>query len=98
MPQCHSTNVELMTLADHQNLPDGTLLHTEFQLAGKGQRGNIWESERGKNLLFSILFNRPAIPVSKQFIIGFAACLAVFDALTPFCNGVLKVKWPNDIY
>ena len=46
---------------------------TGFQTAGRGQAGNGWESEREKNLLFSVLLRKPQVPVEKQFLI----CLLV---------------------
>ena len=50
-----STNNLLKELSLKEKLPEGYLVYTDFQTAGKGQPGNSWESENGKNLLFSIL-------------------------------------------
>lgn len=56
-----STNVLLQEMTRSEELPEGFLLYTDFQTAGKGQPGNAWESESGKNLLFSILLYPHAI-------------------------------------
>jgi len=96
--QAASTNTSLGRLAD--TLPGGTVLYTPCQTAGRGQRGNSWESEPGKNLAFSILLKQPPVAARDQFAISEAASLAVVEALTAATNNseVFTVKWPNDIY
>lgn len=70
---------------------------TDYQAAGKGQGTNSWESERGKNLLFSIFYHPEAIPANRQFVISMAISLAIADALGEQIGDV-SIKWPNDIY
>ena len=70
---------------------------TDFQTAGKGQGTNSWESERGKNLLFSILYHPEGISANRQFVISMAISLAIADALGEQIGDV-SIKWPNDIY
>lgn len=70
---------------------------TEFQSSGRGQGTNTWESERGKNLLFSILCHPAWIPITSQFILSEAIALAIRDALAVY-NDHFTIKWPNDIY
>lgn len=74
-----------------------TLVYTGFQTAGRGQRGNTWESEKGKNLTFSILIKPKGLPASEQFLISEISSLAVRDLLMRHCTDIL-IKWPNDIY
>lgn len=69
----------------------------DYQTAGKGQGTNSWESERGKNLLFSIFYHPEAIPANRQFVISMAISLAIADALGEQIGDV-SIKWPNDIY
>ncbi|MBP5409401.1 MAG: biotin--[acetyl-CoA-carboxylase] ligase [Prevotella sp.] len=69
----------------------------DYQTAGKGQGTNSWESERGKNLLFSILYHPQDIPANRQFVISMAISLAIADALGEQIGDV-SIKWPNDIY
>ena len=73
-----------------------------FQTAGRGQKGNSWESEAGKNLLFSILAHPNNIKVQEQFYISQAIALAVSDsvmaAVGPQYAGDVSVKWSNDVY
>jgi len=51
-------------------LPEKFLVRTDFQMAGKGQSGNSWESEAGKNLLFSMALYPSQIAIEEQFIIS----------------------------
>ena len=69
----------------------------DYQTAGRGCRTNKWESERGKNLLFSILIHPVEVPVMRQFHISMAISMAIFDALEQYIGDV-SIKWPNDIY
>lgn len=69
----------------------------DFQTAGRGCGTNHWESERGKNLLFSVLFHPTNVPAASQFILSMANALALKEALDDYVNGI-KIKWPNDLY
>ena len=69
----------------------------DYQTAGKGQGTNRWESERDKNLLFSILYHPLHIQANRQFTISMAISLAIVDALEQQIGDVC-IKWPNDIY
>lgn len=74
-----------------------TCVWADRQTHGRGQRGNIWESEAGANITMSVLVLPHDFPAAAQFCISEAAALAVVDALARF--GIeAKVKWPNDIY
>ncbi len=95
--QTQSTNQLLWEMIRSQSLPEGFVVRTDFQNAGKGQIGNSWESELGKNLLFSVLLNPLHIPVDEQFRISQLVSLAVKKTLDEYCDGI-SVKWPNDIY
>lgn len=74
-----------------------TVVVAEYQTAGRGCGTNSWESERGKNLTFSVLIRPEGIPARRQFHISMAVSLAVCEALGQQI-GDLSIKWPNDIY
>lgn len=69
----------------------------EKQTSGRGQRGNSWESEPGKNLTFSIVLYPHHIPASRQFALSQIISLGIIDILQKFGPG-FSIKWPNDIY
>lgn len=73
-----------------------TLVTAEYQNHGRGATGG-WQSERGKNLLFSLLTHPTLLPATQMFRLSVAACLAVCRALNRFAAGC-TIKWPNDIY
>lgn len=95
LAQAKSTNSYMMAVA--ATLPGGTVIYTPRQTAGRGQKGNSWESEDGKNLAFSYLLKQPAIEAKQQFYISEAVSLAVLDFLSRYTPHV-AIKWPNDIY
>lgn len=97
MPECHSTNAQALTLL--QNTPqvaEGTVIVTDNQTAGRGQRGNTWESEAGKNLTFSIILKPVFLHPKDQFKLNMAISLGLYDYLTSQVTDV-KIKWPNDM-
>ena len=97
-----STNTYLRELNGGDPDYDYEVAVADFQTAGRGQKGNTWESEQGKNLLFSILAHPKGIKVQEQFYISEAIALAVSDAVMaaagPEYAADFSVKWSNDIY
>ena len=76
-------------------------LYTGFQTAGKGQSGNGWESEEGKNLLCSILIDPQKVKDKRPFYLNVAVSVAVHRMVNSqfsILNSQLTIKWPNDIY
>lgn len=76
---------------------DSVVAIADYQTAGRGCGTNHWESERGKNLLFSMLLHPRNIPANRQFAISMQVSLAICEALGERI-GDLSIKWPNDIY
>lgn len=95
-PACASTNTVAMQLVHENKLQEGSVVITDHQTAGRGQRDNHWEAAPGQNLTFSVVFY-PGLPVSLQFYLNIIASLAVTDALYFSISKLFKVKWPNDI-
>lgn len=92
-----STNSYASGLIRGGQVSEGTVVYTNFQSAGRGQKGNRWESEDGKNLLFSIILYPSMVSPADQFIISIFISLGICDFLNPLVPGC-RVKWPNDIY
>ena len=89
---------EAAALWQNRGISDFAVVTAGHQTAGRGQRGNTWNSNAGENLLFSILV-RPGetLEVSKQFLLSQAVALSIHDAMK--CYGIdTLLKWPNDIY
>ena len=80
-----------------QDAPHGAVWAAAFQSAGRGQQDNRWESEAGKNLLFSILLHPVRFKAEAQFLLSQAVSLGVCMYLRG--EGLpAQIKWPNDIY
>ncbi len=95
--QTESTNALIRKRLTTEVLPEMFVLQTNFQSIGKGQQGNSWESEVGKNLLFSLLLKPTHIAIDKQFIVSQMISLAIKKVLDQYAKG-FSIKWPNDIY
>lgn len=92
-----STNSHAAWLLRKGKVQDGTVVHTLYQTAGRGQADNKWESESGKNLLISIIIFPNFIRAERQFTISKMISLGIRDYLVSLCSDV-TIKWPNDIY
>ena len=91
--QTNSTNT---WLKEH---PDCEVVWTSWQTAGRGQAGNSWESEAGKNVLFSMRLTKPQVAVNKQFALTMMTSIAVWNVVKVLLpNEDVTIKWPNDIY
>lgn len=100
-----STNNYLKTNASRLQ-DDVTLVTADFQTSGRGQRGNSWESEEGKNVVYSLLIHPSYLKPSKMFAISEVSALSICYALNDVVSqmsadtepGCFSIKWPNDIY
>ncbi|MGB0887533.1 MAG: biotin--[acetyl-CoA-carboxylase] ligase [Vicingaceae bacterium] len=98
LKEVDSTNSYLKNLLSlSSNEVEGLVVVAENQVAGRGQQGSVWESEAGKNLTFSI-FLKPNVLIQNQFLISKVISLGIIEFLTDLGLGMLKIKWPNDIY
>ncbi len=91
---------QYIPVGDSQQQPARDMRIGRPAVRRRGQRGNTWESEPGKNLTFSVLLRPDGLHASQQFRISQAVSLAITDTLDGFLpEGIeAKVKWPNDIY
>lgn len=75
-----------------------SVVYTDFQTNGRGQQKHKWESEKGKNLLMSVLLY-PNLSPSEQFLITEWISLSITDFLIDTLHlKEITIKWPNDIY
>jgi len=81
-----------------KHLSEGTVVITSHQTAGRGQRGNTWETAAGLNLTFSTLLKPAFLSLKSQFYLTMITSLAVVDFLKGQSIEGLKIKWPNDIW
>ncbi len=90
-----STNdaaAELAADPDHA----GTVVLADFQTAGRGQYGRVWQSRPGTSLLMSVLLFPPE-GLRRPVVLTAWAAVGVAEAVRTLTGIQAKVKWPNDL-
>ena len=100
LPTCASTNSEAQALIVQNRASDGCTIITDFQTAGRGQRGNRWEAAPAENLMLSVVWQPTFMTATQQFRLSQAVALGVYDWAAALLgpDPKLKLKWPNDLY
>ena len=96
LPETDSTNNYLTQLCNEQQsaVREFTTVIAERQTAGKGQRGNSWESEDCRNITFSFVLYPTFIEARRQFILSQIVSLSIKEELDEWTKGI-SIKWPN---
>lgn len=99
-----STNRYLQDLSQVEKLHEGTSVLASYQSAGRGCGKNTWESQKGKNVLFSTIFFPEMLPVDRQFYMSEIVSVSILGVLKEEVAKIseraateFSVKWPNDI-
>jgi BirA family biotin operon repressor/biotin-[acetyl-CoA-carboxylase] ligase len=95
LEQTSSTNDAILQVAT-TNSNEGLVLFAEHQTAGRGQRGNRWESAAGKGLWFSILL-RPKIQINDSGRLTIWAIETISDVIRTEFSLESAIKLPNDV-
>ena len=92
-----STNSYLKELAMNEDLENFSVVVTELQSNGRGQVNSSWQSEKGKNLTFSVFVRISNLDVTNQFYLSKVVSIAVAKVLSGIVDTQIMIKWPNDI-
>jgi BirA family biotin operon repressor/biotin-[acetyl-CoA-carboxylase] ligase len=95
LEQTGSTN-DAISQGANANSKEGLVVFAEHQTAGRGQRGNRWESTTGKGLWFSILL-RPGIDLASSPQLTTWAAEAILSAIQNEFSLTPAIKPPNDV-
>ena len=95
LKQTRSTNDAILQVAT-ANSNQGLVLFAEHQIAGRGQRGNRWESAAGKGLWFSVLL-RPKIQINDSGQLTIWAIETISDLIRIEFSLEPAIKLPNDV-
>jgi BirA family transcriptional regulator, biotin operon repressor / biotin---[acetyl-CoA-carboxylase] ligase len=68
------------------------------QVQGKGQRGKGWVTERGTNIIITLVMRPGGLQLQQQFQLSTAVALAAHDFFAHYAGDETSIKWPNDIY
>lgn len=91
-----STN-DIVRAAAQRGEPEGFVVTTEEQLAGRGRFGRKWVVPRGTSLQISILLRPPLAPLATARVVRMAG-LALHETLVKHLQLAPALKWPNDVY
>ncbi len=97
LPSCHSTNQIAANLLK-SGTQEGSVVITDNQTNGAGQRGNEWNSEPFKNLTFSLVLKPSFLEINHQFFLTQIISISMVNVLQKYVASLVKIKWPNDIY
>jgi BirA family transcriptional regulator, biotin operon repressor / biotin---[acetyl-CoA-carboxylase] ligase len=99
LPEVDSTNTFAMGLVRGTSMvAEGVVVSAYRQSQGRGQRGNAWYSEAGKNITCSIILRPGFLNAAHQFDLTRAVALGISDLLGNLLKEhEVRIKWPNDI-
>lgn len=93
-----STNDFALDLLSRKEVAEGTVVLTDDQFKGRGQRGTSWLVSPEKNLTFSLILFPTFLKPLQQIQLSMAIAVAVRNAMSKFIEEEVYIKWPNDIY
>ncbi len=94
--QITSTNDYLKKILT-DDTPEGTLILTELQTAGRGRFNRRWVAPPRSSLLTSLLFRPDFLPPAQAQQLTMLCALAVADAIAEQTGITVGLKWPNDV-
>ena len=90
-----STNNYALSMQKEKFFKEGLVVVSDFQKKGRGQRGNNWYSQKGKNITLSLVVESQII-IKRQYDLVMIVSLSIKDLLLSL--GIKSyIKWPNDI-
>lgn len=79
----------------YDSIPSNTYLYTSFQTNGSGRMGRNWESEKGKNIMMSLLI-KDHLEKCNIDLVTLMVSVAIHKVLSNYLDNIY-IKWPNDI-
>ncbi len=99
LDEVDSTNTFAINLLRNSEIAEGTVVTARAQTGGRGQRGNSWHSENGKNITCTIILKPTFLSIAFQFDLTRAVALGIADLLSDLLqSNAIHIKWPNDIF
>ncbi|MDX1685549.1 MAG: biotin--[acetyl-CoA-carboxylase] ligase [Saprospiraceae bacterium] len=99
LDQVDSTNTYALELVRRSRPEHGTVVFTEYQTSGRGQRGRTWEANKGQNALFSVIYYPTGLAPADHFKLNKIVSVSLFEAISELVSAdFLSIKWPNDLY
>ena len=92
-----STNNYAAKLLNQTKIPFGAVIMAQFQDDGRGQRGAVWQSKSGENLLFSTILEGSLMKGCPPFYLSKCVAISIKDTLSYYVKQKVHLKWPNDV-
>lgn len=96
LESCPSTNVELARRV-RSGAPDGTVLVTEHQTAGRGRLDRVWVTPARSSLTFSVALDPGQVPLARWPWLPLLVGIAVAEGVRRVADVHCDLKWPNDV-
>jgi BirA family transcriptional regulator, biotin operon repressor / biotin---[acetyl-CoA-carboxylase] ligase len=93
-----STNNYALAQAHAGLAQHGMAIFAHEQVAGKGQRGKIWKTEKDTSLIMSTVIKPGPLLPAQQFWLNASVAVAVHKFFMHYAGQETKIKWPNDLY
>ncbi len=97
LPEVDSTNNYIAKLVSEGNISHGTVILAERQTAGRGQRGNTWQTATQNQFTASIYLSTAFLSVHHAPYLNKALAVGVAQAVNGILGETVRLKWPNDI-
>jgi BirA family biotin operon repressor/biotin-[acetyl-CoA-carboxylase] ligase len=94
-PEIGSTNDDASVLA-RAGAPEGTVIGSDHQTAGRGRRGRAWVDAPGEALMYSVIL-RPRVSPVDSGLLPIVVAVGLADALEACGVPDVEIAWPNDI-
>lgn len=93
-----STNNYATALVHAGMAQHGTVVFAHEQIKGKGQRGKQWQSQKGQNIIMSVIIAPARLNPTQSFVFSMAIATGVHRFFKNYVCNEVTIKWPNDIY
>jgi BirA family transcriptional regulator, biotin operon repressor / biotin---[acetyl-CoA-carboxylase] ligase len=94
-----STNDYAKEILSKSKPAEGLVIRADSQSDGHGQFGSTWNSNKGENLLLSVILYPSFLGLSSHFLLSICVALSVRDTISTLLPIYkVSIKWPNDIY
>lgn len=93
-----STNNYAMAQLQQSAISHGSAYFAYNQTAGKGQRGKSWTTNRGENLILSVVLQPTQLNPRNLFYLSATIANACYDFFKKYAGAEVSIKWPNDVY
>lgn len=98
LPSVDSTNNYALSRVHAGLAQHGTAFFAHEQLAGKGQRGRLWKSNKDANIILSVVLDPAILSIQQQFHLSACTAVAVQEFFSSLAGEETRIKWPNDLY